>query len=513
MSKNLKIFAICALAVLSCFSCQSSKEQAEQRPSNFEGPAWDDDYSAITNIENYREWGAFNVHDPSVIKSGDYYYAYSTDAIWWPEGAVRESDTIDIGNIQIRRSEDLVNWEFFGWALDSIPAAAAAHIEEASGGKNSGGIWAPYIQKHNDSYRLYYSVSVFGANTSTIGLATSNSPEGPWEHKGLVVKTFKEDPVNAIDPSIVVDVKTGQYWMTYGSYFGGMYILELDPETGLAKTEGDLGKMIARRGEQQTKIIEAPEVIYNPDLEKYFLFVSYDALFTHYNVRVGRSDSPEGPYLDMFGNNMADTTNNFPVLTYAYKFEGHPGWAGVGHCAVLNDNGKFFMFHQGRLAPENLMMVLHVREIFWTEDGWPVVSPERFAGVPNTQVSEDELLGEWEFIHLAEVNDTVTLWQGQIPPGGWHYSDAMFNNSIKIQLKEGGKIEGISKYDSWEMKDSKFYLFSVGDSEKIEVIATHGWDWENDREALLFTGIAKDGFSIWGKKSTKKENEPRARIE
>ena len=264
--------------------------------------------------------------------------------------------------------------------------------------------------------------------------------------------------------------------------------------------------MVARRAEGKDKIIEAPEVVYNPATKQYYLFVSYEPLFTHYNVRVGRSDKPEGPYLDMFGNDLADTTNNFPVLTYAYKFNGHPGWAGVAHCAVLNDNGKFYMFHQGRLAPDNLMMNLHVREIFWTEDGWPVVSPQRYAGVPEKPVGKEQVPGEWEFMHLAEVNDTVTLWQGQIPPGGWHYSDAMFNNSMKISLSEDGKIDGDAAFDSWEMQGSKIFLLNGSGSEKAELIATNGWDWENKRETILFTGIAKNGFAIWGKKITEEGN-------
>jgi len=208
----------------------------------------------------------------------------------------------------------------------------------------------------------------------------------------------------------------------------------------------------------------------------------------------------------MFGKDLADTTNNLPVLTYAYKFDGHPGWAGVGHCAVLNDDGKFFMLHQGRLAPENLMMVLHVREMFWNEDGWPVVSPERYAGVPQRAIVKEDLLGEWEFVQLKEVEDTVNLWQGQIPPGGWHYGDAMFNSSIKIKLHEDGNIIGDSKFDSWVMDKSKVYLLNSANSEKVEVIATHGWDWVKDKEAVFFTGIAKDGFSIWGKKTKEDVN-------
>lgn len=499
MLKILKIAAIFSFAAIGLFSCQTaSQKEAKESQNSFVGPQLDDDYSGITDIQHYRQWGTYNLHDPSVIKAGDYYYAYSTDAIWWPQGAIRESDSITVGNIQVRRSKDLVHWDFLGWALDSIPSEAFAHVKEASGGTDPGGIWAPYIQKHHDTYRLYYSVSVFGANTSCIGLATSSSLEGPWKHEGLVVKTFKGDPVNAIDPSIVVDVENGKYWMHYGSYFGGLYVVELDPETGLTKEKDDLGVMVANRANGKDKIIEAPEVIYNPSTKQYYLFVSYDALFTHYNVRVGRSDHPEGPFYDMYGNDLADTTNNFPVLTYAYRFDGHPGWAGVAHCAVINDDGEFFMFHQGRLAPDNLMMVLHVRKIFWTADGWPVVSPERYAGVPQTEIEESEITGAWELIHLAEVSDSVNLWQGQIPPGGWHYRKTMFNNAQAIEIVGDGSISGQSGFDSWRKEGDKLY-FQHAEGKTIELIISRGWDWENGNQTLVFTGIGQDGFGVWGK--------------
>jgi arabinan endo-1,5-alpha-L-arabinosidase len=483
-------------------ACQTQQNQAEQLSETTAGPNIGDDYSAITDIQHYRKWGTYNVHDPSVIKAGNNYYMYSTDAIWWPEGAVQESDSIAIGNIHVRRSADLVNWEFVGWAFDSIPPAAVQHIREAFGGREPGGVWAPYIMKWGDGYRLYYSVSVFGANTSTIGLATSNSPEGPWEQQGLVVKTFESSPMNAIDPSVVVDAQTGKHWMIYGSYFGGLFALELNPATGLAMQEGDLGKVVARRAEGKERIIEAPEVIYNPDTEMYYLFVSYDALFTHYNVRVGRSATPDGPYLDMFGKDMADTTNNFPVLTYAYRFDGHPGWAGVAHPAVLNDGGQFYMLHQGRLAPENLMMVLHARKVFWTEGGWPVVSPERYAAMEQRPISQEELAGSWEIMHLAEVKDTVTLWQGQIPPGGWHYSTSMFNNSTKVSLAADGKVQGSPEFTTWKQEGDRLLLFGQG-AQETSVILSRGWDWENKTTAILFTGLAADGFSVWGKQLQK----------
>lgn len=495
-----------SLSALACMfllnACQTPQGSSEQESQQLITPTQGDDYSAITDIQHYKKWGTYNVHDPSVIKEGDTYYMYSTDAIWWPQGAQQTADSIQVGNIHVRRSKDLVNWEFVGWAFDSIPGEAVAHIKEATGGDKPGGIWAPYIQKVGAEFRLFYSVSAFGANTSTIGVATSTSPEGPWEHKGLVVKTFKSSQMNAIDPSVVVDAQNGSHWMIYGSYFGGLFALQLNPETGLPLREGDQGTVVARRAEGKERIIEAPEVIYNPETKKYYLFVSYDPLFTHYNVRVGRADTPEGPYLDMFGKDMADTTNNFPVLTYAYRFEDHPGWAGVAHPAVINDGGRFFMFHQGRLAPENLMMVLHAREMFWTEDGWPVVSPQRYAGVPQTPIDGEAVAGTWELIHLAEVKDTVTLWQGQIPGGGWHYSTSMFNNSRNLSLQADGSIEGDPEFARWTLEaDNRLLLQPAQGGKETRVILSRGWDWENKTQTLVFTGLAADGFSLWGKKA------------
>ena len=372
------LWLICTcLFVLFTIACKSRVGD-----TGIKGPDYSDDYSNIWKPVNYKLWGPYNVHDPSCIKAGEYFYLYSTDAIFFKERPEKKDFPAEMGNIQVRRSKDLVNWEFVGWAFDTIPAEAIEYLESVSGGKRPDNIWAPYVIEWKGQYRMYFAISLFGAKTSYLGLAVSSSPEGPWKQKGCVVKTSDADAMNAIDPSVIADNKTGRHWMHYGSYFGGLYCVELDPGTGLTLKEGDKGHLIARRAEYKTRNLEAPEIIYNPELDKYYLFTSYDALFSHYNVRVGRSDQPNGPFLDFFGNDLADTTNNYPILTYAYRFNGHPGWAGVGHCGVIRDQGRYFMFHQGRLAPDNLMMVLHVREMFWNSDGWPVVSPERYAGLP-----------------------------------------------------------------------------------------------------------------------------------
>ena len=85
-------------------------------------PAFDinsinDTYSAVAPFANYLEWGSHNVHDPAIIKEGEYYYSYSTDVGYG----------IDVRpGIQIRKSKDLVQWTYAGWVFNSLPAMGPA---------------------------------------------------------------------------------------------------------------------------------------------------------------------------------------------------------------------------------------------------------------------------------------------------------------------------------------------------------------------------------------------------
>ncbi|HKJ45649.1 MAG TPA: arabinan endo-1,5-alpha-L-arabinosidase [Balneolales bacterium] len=498
MEKVRVVLLSAIMIVATIFMVSCNKQQKESQKSIY-APGIKDNYRDIAGIRHYKQWGTHNVHDPSCIKAGDYYYLFSTDAIYHPRGVSMKSDSIHIGNIQVRRSKDLVHWQFMGWAFTHIPDNIVQYIKNVSGGKKPNGIWAPYITKFGDQFRLYYAVSVFGANTSYIGLATSKSPMGPWKQMGSVVKTDTNNVMNAIDPTVAKDPNNGKEWLIYGSYFNGIYCLPLNSATGLAKNPGGHGKLIAKRANGDTQIIEAPEVIYNSKLKKYFLFVSYGPLFTHYNVRVGRADKPDGPYYDFYGHNMARPQNNYPVLTYAYRFRNHPGWAGVGHCGVLDDNGQYFMFHQGRLAPGNEMMDLHVRKIFWTPSGWPVVSPERYDAIPQTPITQNDIKGKWEQINLHTIKDTVKLWQGQIPPGGWHYDTTEFDNSIIKNYLSSGMIDG-NPQETWKLDGKHLEIINSEKEDTTILTVSNGWDWENNRKTIVYTGLGSNGFSIWGKK-------------
>lgn len=460
---------------------------------------WPDDYTAVASMDNYRSWGTYNVHDPSCRKLGDYYYMYSTDAIFGENRKEAAEKGIPLGFIQVRRSKDLVKWDFVGWAFPEIPQEAVQWVQSHAGGEGATNIWAPYIIPYKDKYRLYYCVSAFGRKASYIGLAESTSPEGPWSQLGCVVKTDDTTPMNAIDPTVIVDPVDGKWWMHYGSFFGGLYTVELNSETGLPVTDNDKGHLVVRRANYMEDNLEAPEIFYNPALKKYFLFVSYDPLMTTYNLRVGRSNSVADNFVDYFGKELKDTTNNFPILTAPYRFAHHQGWAGTAHCGVFSaDDGRTFIVHQARLAPQNLMMDLHLRQLFFTEDGWPVVSPERYAGTQPRKFTAADLAGEWEVIRILEPLYERQLEAGQIRwgEGGLHKEE--WNESRPLHLAVGGAL---AEGGSWDFSKPKQLLSLTLGAEVIEnLIVFAGHDWENETETVLFTGLDSRGRSVWGKR-------------
>lgn len=461
---------------------------------------WADDYSALSSMDNYLSWGTYNVHDPSCRKLGDYYYMYSTDAIFQENREEAKDKGVPLGYIQMRRSKDLLQWDFLGWAFPEIPQEAVEWVHSCTGGEGATNIWAPYIIPCGNSYRLYYCVSAFGRSTSYIGMAVSDLPEGPWKQMGCVVKTDDTTPMNAIDPTVVVDSVSGKWWMHYGSFFGGLYCVELNPETGLAAKEGDKGHLVARRANYRKDNLEAPEIFYHPILKQYYLFTSYDPLMTTYNVRVGRSDKAEGPFTDFFGKAVADTTNNFPILTAPYRFANHPGWAGTAHCGVfVTDDGRCFMAHQGRLSPHNLLIDLHLRQVFFTEEGWPVVSPERYAGSQPRTFRSIDLVGEWEIIRVQEPLYERRLEAGQILWGEGELKEEEWNVSRPLHLGDSGQLEG--EEGTWELSEEKQLLTLTLGAEVVKnLIVFAGHDWENETETVLFTGLDSRGRSVWGKR-------------
>ena len=461
--------ALCMLCMLSCEE-KKEPENGNELPDGDESPdpGIPDDYSAIADRTYSSQWGPYNLHDPTIIRHEDQYFIFSTDVAFGPNG--------DCGIMQ-RRSGDLVQWRFTGWVFDGVPPVALRFMEQYQPGYRQESIWAPFIYRHGETYRLYYSVpGNDGLKLACIALATAESPYGPWTDEGIVLSCQPTDPFNAIDPAVVVDHANGKHWFAYGSYSSGIHMVELDPATGKRKEETDRGHLIAFRN-QFHDAIEGAEFVYNDETGLYYLFVSYDWLEDDYNVRVGRSERPEGPYLDIHGNDMAARGDNTPMITAQYRFENHSGWQGVGHCGILKDEGRYFFVSQGRLGSNFYLMNLHVRQMVWSPSGWPMVSPERYAGIPESTVTPGAIAGIWEHIALVSITGK--------------------NTSERIVLEEGGSIGSCA--DGWWSFEDPLLRISFTEGEVFDCRILDEWDWENGNPTLVYTGMDGTGKCIWGK--------------
>nr|WP_319219606.1 arabinan endo-1,5-alpha-L-arabinosidase [uncultured Trichococcus sp.] len=353
-------------------------------------------------IESYG-WNTLGGHDPTMIqdrKSG-LYYLFSTDSV--VEGTYTSG-------IQVRKSADRIHWEYLGTAFEGVP-------EEAFAWTNAEGLWAPEIIEYEGQYRMYYSASTFGSTTSCIGLATAPELQGPWEHQALVVRTDSKIAAhNAIDANVVWD-KEGKMWLCYGSFFGGIYLLQLDPQSGLPLEADDFGICIAKRDRSILDgAIEGAFIFHHEELDYYYLFSSYDSLFDTYNVRVARSRTIQGPYLDQAGNSMLQTELHDSVGTKvlgSYQFAEDIAWMAPGHNSIFQEAGNknTYMVHHVRIASDLNKPLTFIRKIHWLKNGWPVVSPEYISGAETASDSGlpvvTVLAGDWELVRFAPENNKL----------------------------------------------------------------------------------------------------------
>jgi arabinan endo-1,5-alpha-L-arabinosidase len=307
--------------------------------------------------------GDLAVHDPAVIKANDVYYIFAT-------GGRRGR-----GILPIHTSRDLRHWERAGFAFDGLPDWAAREIPRA---RNA---WAPDISFFNNKYHLYYSVSSFGVNESAIGLATNQTldranPQFKWIDQGLVLRSRPgQDDFNAIDPNLVIE-DADNAWLTWGSFWGGIMMRRVDPQTGkLASEDTTLYRLAvrARKDSNQTtsaeRAIEAPFIVRRGD--HWYLFVSWDfccrGARSNYKVVVGRATNVTGPYVDKAGKEMSDGGGTL-LLEAATEH-----WRGAGHPAVFHENGTdYLLFHA--YSADSGRSRLHISTIAW-EDSWPSVAP------------------------------------------------------------------------------------------------------------------------------------------
>lgn len=150
--------------------------------------------------------------DPTVIKAADgYFYVYATEST---------------RNVPIMKSKDLVQWTYCNTAFTN---KTRPRFEPKAG------IWAPDINYINNKYVLYYAMSVWGGEqTCGIGVATADSPQGPFTDHGKMFRSNEIGVQNSIDPSFLQ--YEGRNYLVWGS-FRGIYVIELT-EDGLSLKPG-----------------------------------------------------------------------------------------------------------------------------------------------------------------------------------------------------------------------------------------------------------------------------------
>ena len=498
------------------------------RLNSYDAPTYPEYYRSISGWNMRGRWNLANVHDPSVMRADDgYYYMYTTDASF---GNAHSGH----GHFMCRRSRNLVDWEFMGATMPSLPSWVKPKLNEIRSAMGLGestadfsddtqfGYWAPCARKvSNGLYRMYYAITCPGTidgdgtwgERAFIGLMETSNPAdvNSWEDKGFVITNASDKGLNykvksddwancyykwnAIDPSFIITPE-GEHWLIYGSWHSGFAAVQLDPETGKTKQElgnpwGDIsayGKMVnTRKMGNRWQGSEAPEVVWHDGY--YYLFMAYDELAVAYNTRVARSKNIDGPYVGIDGTNISTKGGDaLPIVTHPYKFSDGYGWVGVSHCAVFDDGqGNWYFSSQGRLpanaygdAYSNAIMQGQVRRMVWTADGWPVVMPECYGAVPQAQISESDIVGTWENIALS-------------------YTYQKQNASSWLKLSADHKVQGYPFGNSTWAFDQTTNTLTIG-STKLQVSRETDWEASPRRATLVYAGL-NGKQTYWGKKS------------
>lgn len=512
-----------------------------------------------------------SVHDPSIVwepTSKTYYIfgshracAKTTDLMSWTEfSSPWQTSASNNAPNSTAFTTPAVKKVKKGGAEVDFPAFNAINWSARGSASYSvdGNMWAPDVIWNPSMKKWCQYLSINGDNWySSIILLTSDNIEGPYLYQGPVVisgfydgTSYKDTDLelvlgslsalpdryatgnkwgdrypNNIDPCVFYD-EEGRLWMSYGSWSGGIWMLELDENTGLRdydvtyelKGTGNgitvdpyFGKKIA--GGYYVSG-EASYIEYIGGY--YFLFMSYGFLSDDggYQMRVFRSENPDGPYEDArstsaifqsYKMNYGSTANDNRGVNifgaygeWGNQTKGNYSERAQGHNSILAaDDGRTYLVYHTRFQNSRSIWgwdnahQVRVHQVFQNEDGWLVAAPFEYTG--ETVKSAD--IAASQQVPTAQIAGSYKLL---VHPFKLDHTKMELAKPVDIQLNADGTVTG-DQTGSWAIKEGTSYISITLDREYKGVLVYQTLEPTND-QAVAFTCMNRNGVTIWGYK-------------
>ncbi|KAA6473062.1 glycoside hydrolase family 43 protein [Bacillus swezeyi] len=428
------------------------------------------------------------VHDPSIIKANDTFYVFGS-------------------HLASAKSTDLMQWTQISSSVNNnnplIPNVYE-ELKETFEWAESDTLWAPDVTQLEDGkFYMYYNACRGDSPRSALGLAVADDIEGPYKNQGIFLKSgmdgISNDGTpydatkhpNVVDPHTFFD-KDGKLWMVYGSYSGGIFILEMDRKTGLPLPNQGYGKKLIGGNHSR---IEGAYILYNPETQYYYMYMSFGGLAADggYNIRVARSKHPDGPYYDAEGHAMIDVRGKEGTLfddrsiePYGVKlmgnfsFKNKSGYVSPGHNSAFYDEktGKSYLIFHTRFPERGEEHEVRVHQMLMNKEGWPVVAPHRYAGEKLGKVKKSDVIGDYQLVlHGKDISADI-------------------KQSVDIRLHRNGKVSGAAD-GTWKKTGQNRIELKI-DEKKYDGVFLRQWDASAERKVMTFSALSREGDAVWG---------------
>ena len=518
---GLALSALLAASKLGGMTACSSTPIDAEYPSD---PGFDSRSLVYWNTLNPEMWNLDCAHDPVIVEDNGTFYVFGTDN-YGPFG------------YQIRKSTDLINWEYVGVAIpefgDSNTVLAKGEAGESplqevydylaeSSKFDCATLWAPEVYPAADGgYWLYGSwTTTFGSYRSIIFQCHADSVTGPYEYVDMIVFSNNElmdaglGSINAIDAAVVED-PDGGLWLSYGSFSTGFAMIELDPETGLRKdgytydmiVNGEITAdqyvgehyMDIRNTEGSALSYHADVPVYTGDIaseeydeskwttqSSYYLMGSNGSLSENYNMRVWASDRPDRGYMAQpYGRMGQKVASSFSWrygeddlrVPYDFYVPGHNDLFTTrkGVDLVVYHNRTPYT-SQGVPRRHYLFLSLYALN----SAGDLVMSPNRYAGEKLRRVAREELAGHsFDYVQVGTGNFDCAFAK----PG--------------VRLEEDGSLTlNGEKLGEWKLYGEHYVAFTF-DGLRYLGAAMPAWIEAQNRAGITVSARGEDGLPFF----------------